>query len=188
MTKNWRKIQIKQFIISKIAIYWCPSYGTGEDFIAQKRTSSTSENVPGNLLNFLCLWVIFAVQDPDPDPDPGFPWIWIQCRYGSTALVKIKQKGIAPWCPQWRAAGRTRSPPVLSGLCQRGTPASSLAAAIYTCDHSCSFKSIMYNVRIRIQHFLNSLDQDPASATRFQGSKCHILKKSVELSLIYFPY
>ncbi len=55
---------------------------TGEVFIPQKRTSSTSKVEFSSLL-----WVILALLDPDPYPNPD-PAIQNECGSGSTTLVR----------------------------------------------------------------------------------------------------
>jgi hypothetical protein len=60
------------FFISKIAIYLCPSYRTGEGFSPQKRTSSTSKNGINSIFyvcgSFLPSWIQIQIADPDKDP------------------------------------------------------------------------------------------------------------------------
>jgi len=65
---------------------------TGETFIPQKRTSSTSKHEISLL--FLLLWVNFALLDPEPDPDPAPQIITEPCGSASETLFTVQVESI----------------------------------------------------------------------------------------------
>jgi hypothetical protein len=73
MTKNWKKIQLKLFFISKIAINL--SLGLLKGRPSYRRSAFRTEHPALQKMkfmnHFLFLWAIFALLDPGPDTDTG---------------------------------------------------------------------------------------------------------------------